>query len=57
MKHGWNTDRRDTKGRHLRLRPWLSISLWENELKATGIRVGLLINFGRTKVEYKRMVF
>ena len=28
-----------------------------NELKATGIRVGLLINFGRTKVEYKRMVF
>jgi hypothetical protein len=28
-----------------------------NELKATGIKVGLLINFGRTKVEYKRMVF
>ncbi len=28
-----------------------------NELKATGIRVGLLINFGRTKVEFKRMVF
>src|SRR3954463_6361905 len=24
-----------------------------NELKATGIRVGLLINFGRTKVEFK----
>ena len=28
-----------------------------NELKATGVKVGLLINFGRTKVEYKRMVF
>ena len=26
-----------------------------NELKA--IKVGLLINFGRTKVEYKRLVF
>jgi len=28
-----------------------------NELKATGVQVGLLINFGRTKVEFKRMVF
>ncbi len=28
-----------------------------NELKATGIKVGLLINFGKTKVEFKRMVF
>ncbi len=28
-----------------------------NELKATGIKVGLLINFGRMKVEFKRMVF
>jgi GxxExxY protein len=28
-----------------------------NELKATGLKVGLLINFGRTKVEFKRMVF
>jgi GxxExxY protein len=28
-----------------------------NELKATGIKVGLLINFGRTKVEFERMVF
>jgi GxxExxY protein len=28
-----------------------------NELKATGVRVGLLINFGRTKVEFKRFVF
>jgi hypothetical protein len=28
-----------------------------NELKATGIRVGLLINLGRTKVEFKRFVF
>jgi GxxExxY protein len=28
-----------------------------NELKATGIKVGLRINFGRTRVEFKRMVF
>ena len=28
-----------------------------NELKATGIKVGLLINFGRTKVSFKRFVF
>jgi GxxExxY protein len=28
-----------------------------NVLKATGLRVGLLVNFGRTKVEYKRLVF
>ena len=28
-----------------------------NELKATGIKVGLLINFGRTKVEFARRVF
>jgi len=28
-----------------------------NELKATGIKVGLLINFGRTKVEFVRRVF
>lgn len=28
-----------------------------NELKATGIRVGLLINFGRAKVQFKRFVF
>ena len=28
-----------------------------NELKATGLKVGPLINFGRTKVEYKRLVF
>jgi len=28
-----------------------------NELKATGIKVGLLINFGRTKVEFQRRVF
>ncbi len=28
-----------------------------NELKGTGVKVGLLINFGRTKVEFKRMVF
>jgi GxxExxY protein len=28
-----------------------------NELKATGLKMGLLINFGRTKVEFKRMVF
>lgn len=28
-----------------------------NELKATNIKVGLLINFGRAKVEFKRLVF
>jgi GxxExxY protein len=28
-----------------------------NELKATGLKVGLLINFGRSKVEYKRLIF
>jgi len=28
-----------------------------NELRATGIKVGLMINFGRTKVEFKRMIF
>jgi GxxExxY protein len=28
-----------------------------NELNATGMRVGMLVNFGRERVEYKRMVF
>jgi GxxExxY protein len=28
-----------------------------NELKVTGLKVGLLINFGRTKVEYNRLAF
>lgn len=28
-----------------------------NELKATGVKVGILINFGRTQVDFKRMVF
>jgi len=28
-----------------------------NELKATSLKVGLLINFGRSKVEYKRLIF
>jgi len=28
-----------------------------NELHATGVRLGYLINFGRERVEYKRMVF
>ena len=28
-----------------------------NELKVTGIKVGLLVNFGREKVEFQRMVF
>jgi len=27
-----------------------------NELKATGIKIGLLINFGKDKVEFKRLV-
>ncbi len=28
-----------------------------NYLKATGVKVGLLVNFGRTKLEWKRMVY
>lgn len=28
-----------------------------NELRGTGIKIGYLINFGRERVEYKRMVF
>ncbi len=28
-----------------------------NELKAIGLKVGLLVNFGRNRVEYKRLVF
>ena len=28
-----------------------------NELKAMGIKVGLLINFGKQQVEFKRLVF
>jgi GxxExxY protein len=28
-----------------------------NELRGIGIKIGYLINFGREKVEYKRMVF
>jgi len=28
-----------------------------NELKASGINVGLLINFGKNKVEFKRFVY
>lgn len=28
-----------------------------NVLKATGIRIGPLLNFGRAKVEYKRLIF
>jgi hypothetical protein len=27
-----------------------------NELKATGVKVVLLVNFGRERVEYKRMI-
>jgi GxxExxY protein len=27
-----------------------------NELRATDVRVGLLLNFGRTKLDFKRMV-
>ncbi len=28
-----------------------------NELRGTGIKLGFLINFGRERVDYKRMVF
>jgi GxxExxY protein len=27
-----------------------------NELKAIGVKVGMLVNFGRERVEYKRMI-
>jgi hypothetical protein len=61
IEHGLNTDRMQA-GKEL-----VSVSYGDggtrpeaqllNELKATGIRVGLLINFGRTNVEFKRFVF
>jgi GxxExxY protein len=28
-----------------------------NVLKATGLKVGILLNFGRYKVEYRRFIF
>ena len=28
-----------------------------NYLKATGVKVGLLVNFGRSKLEWKRLVY
>jgi len=28
-----------------------------NELKATGVKVGIIVNFGRTRVEFNRLVF
>ena len=28
-----------------------------NELKATGMKVGPLLNFGRSKLEFKRLIF
>ena len=28
-----------------------------NELKATGIKVGMLINFGKESVEFKRFIY
>jgi GxxExxY protein len=34
-----------------------NISQTLNYLKASGCKVGLLINFGRSKLEYKRLVF
>lgn len=33
-----------------------TISQTLNYLKASGFRVGLIINFGKTKVEYKRLI-
>jgi len=28
-----------------------------NEFKATGIKVGMLVNFGKEKVEFKRFIY
>jgi GxxExxY protein len=28
-----------------------------NELKASSLKVGVLLNFGRTKVEFRRLIF
>ena len=28
-----------------------------NELKATDLKIGMLLNFGRVKVEYRRLIF
>lgn len=28
-----------------------------NLLKATGVKIGILINFGRSKVEYRRLIY
>ena len=28
-----------------------------NVLKATGLKIGILLNFGRYKVEYRRLIF
>ena len=50
MKHRLNTDEKEN------CMPEDEPQLL-NELKATGIKVGLLVNFGQTKVEFKRMVF
>ena len=35
----------------------LGYGFLENELKATGTQVGLLINFGKEKLEFKRFVY
>jgi GxxExxY protein len=53
MKHRLNTDRIKV-GREYHTEDEAQLL---NELKATGVRVGLLINFGRTRVEFKRFVF
>jgi hypothetical protein len=42
LSHGWNTD--ETR-------------IGKETVKATGINVGLSINCGRGKVEFKRFVF
>ena len=52
-RHGLNTDSKMLKS-HYDKRDEAALL---NELKATSLKVGMLVNFGRSKVEYKRQVF
>lgn len=52
MEHGLNTDLKNDEYYNSQDEAQLL-----NELKASEVDVGLLINFGRTKVEFKRFVY